>query len=643
MPKIIQLDRHVADLIAAGEVVERPASAVKELVENSIDAGAKNITIELQNGGMTFLRITDDGCGMAPDDARHGVPAPRDEQDPQKRGPCLHRHPRLPRRSARGHLGRVEDRPSDPRAGRGGRREAASRGREGPLRGTGRLPVRHDHSRARAVLQYARADEIHEIRRGGGLRRLLRGAAAGAGPSGDLLPLFKATAQEQLHTDGQGERTGRHLRRLRPRAVPTTCSQWTAAGKSCACAASSPRPTATRGNRALAELLCQWPLHPARGCCPPRWRRRTATRSWSAASLPACSRSAYARAGRGRERPSGEDGGQIPARAGGVRRGTLCRFVHAEQGGGPPGVEAFRRADLRSPAAGPAGTRSSRRSPASTRACRRPNTAARPRRRRRPSPRSPSWPPRCRSRGPSPPRSSASSCRSRVRPPHRPPPRLPARSRNQSPPRRPSLLPCRKRPRSRSCRSPSSRSASSARRCTPISSSSRASPSCSSTSMPRMSASALRRSKRKTTPSWPSCCSRPSPRSFRGRKRRRCWKTGRFWSAAALRPRISAAATCSSGRSRPTWTSEDAKALLQELAGKLLAGKTLDPNGLRDELLHSIACKSAIKAGWQTSDEELRRLVQEVLTRDDIKYCPHGRPVCVTLTKRQLEKQFKRV
>ena len=70
MPKIIQLDRHVADLIAAGEVVERPASAVKELAENSIDAGAKNITIELQNGGMTFLRITDDGCGMAPDDAR---------------------------------------------------------------------------------------------------------------------------------------------------------------------------------------------------------------------------------------------------------------------------------------------------------------------------------------------------------------------------------------------------------------------------------------------------------------------------------------------------------------------------------------------------------------------------------------------
>ena len=69
MPDIQILSPHLADLIAAGEVVERPASAVKELVENSIDAGAKNITIELQNGGMTFLRITDDGCGMTPEDA----------------------------------------------------------------------------------------------------------------------------------------------------------------------------------------------------------------------------------------------------------------------------------------------------------------------------------------------------------------------------------------------------------------------------------------------------------------------------------------------------------------------------------------------------------------------------------------------
>ena len=70
MPKIVQLSRHVADLIAAGEVVERPASVVKELVENAIDAGAARVTVEIQNGGMTLIRILDNGCGMAPEDAR---------------------------------------------------------------------------------------------------------------------------------------------------------------------------------------------------------------------------------------------------------------------------------------------------------------------------------------------------------------------------------------------------------------------------------------------------------------------------------------------------------------------------------------------------------------------------------------------
>ena len=70
MPKIIKLSPHIANLIAAGEVVERPASVVKELLENAVDAGASKITIEIRDGGMTFLRVTDNGCGMAPEDAR---------------------------------------------------------------------------------------------------------------------------------------------------------------------------------------------------------------------------------------------------------------------------------------------------------------------------------------------------------------------------------------------------------------------------------------------------------------------------------------------------------------------------------------------------------------------------------------------
>ena len=70
MPKILQLPTHVANLIAAGEVVERPASVVKELLENAVDAGASQVTVEIRDGGMTFLRVTDNGCGMHAEDAR---------------------------------------------------------------------------------------------------------------------------------------------------------------------------------------------------------------------------------------------------------------------------------------------------------------------------------------------------------------------------------------------------------------------------------------------------------------------------------------------------------------------------------------------------------------------------------------------
>ena len=68
MGQIQVLSFEVANLIAAGEVVDRPASAIKEMMENSIDAGAKNITVEIQNGGVTLMRVTDDGCGMSAED-----------------------------------------------------------------------------------------------------------------------------------------------------------------------------------------------------------------------------------------------------------------------------------------------------------------------------------------------------------------------------------------------------------------------------------------------------------------------------------------------------------------------------------------------------------------------------------------------
>ena len=84
MPVINILSPHLADMIAAGEVVERPASVVKELMENAFDAGAKNVIVEIRNGGTTYIRVTDDGCGMSPEDAgiaflRHATSKLRDE------------------------------------------------------------------------------------------------------------------------------------------------------------------------------------------------------------------------------------------------------------------------------------------------------------------------------------------------------------------------------------------------------------------------------------------------------------------------------------------------------------------------------------------------------------------------------------
>ncbi len=68
MPKIQVLDKQVAELIAAGEVVDRPSSVIKELVENAVDAGSTVITVEIRRGGITFMRVTDNGCGIAPED-----------------------------------------------------------------------------------------------------------------------------------------------------------------------------------------------------------------------------------------------------------------------------------------------------------------------------------------------------------------------------------------------------------------------------------------------------------------------------------------------------------------------------------------------------------------------------------------------
>ncbi len=86
----------------------------------------------------------------------------------------------------------------------------------------------------------------------------------------------------------------------------------------------------------------------------------------------------------------------------------------------------------------------------------------------------------------------------------------------------------------------------------------------------------------------------------------------------------------------------DAAAAVEEICDRLRQNRAPDAQSARDEILHTIACKAAIKAGWDTQPEERQQLVDAVLS-GQVKYCPHGRPVSAVLSRRDLDKMFKRI
>ena len=635
MPKIIQLDRHVADLIAAGEVVERPASAVKELVENSIDAGAKNITIELQNGGMTFLRITDDGCGMEPVDARtaflrHATSKIRKKEDLACIGTLGFRGEAL---AAISSVSKIDLLTRAQGAENGVRLhlEAGKVLSEEPAGcpcGTTIL-VRELFYNTPARMKFMKSDAAESS----AVFSVVQQQAL-AHP--EISFRFLKDGQEQLHTDGQDDRMaaiyaiyGRELannmllvdgswEKLRVRGFVT-------------------KPTATRGNRAWQSFFVNNRYIKSRllsAAVEEAYRNQIMVGRFPACVLEidmpvqavdvnvhpaktevkflserevfdAVHYAVLSTLSRAAGRPEWKTPEKKQEAA--PQPQTQPKIVQPPKPGFYQTMQAseYRRQAAQQPVQKPA----------------------------QPVLASPVQLPRSE---PVPAQQSFTLPKPEVRPEPKPEPKIEVRP----------------EPKPEPVKEPEAQQALSVPE-EPFRIIGEALHTYiiveqgeavlffdKHAAHERIRFEAL---KKEDHPIMAQLLLAPVSAELSREEAaavlenrallERCgFETEDFGGGDVLIRQIPSDVDV-----------EDAKALLQELAGDLLAGKTLDPDSLRDNLLHTIACKSAIKAGWQTSDEELRRLVQEVLSRDDIKYCPHGRPVCVTLTKRQLEKQFKRV
>ena len=632
MPKILQLDRHVADLIAAGEVVERPASAVKELVENSIDAGAKNITIELQNGGMTFLRITDDGCGMDPVDARtaflrHATSKIRKKEDLACIGTLGFRGEAL---AAISSVSKIDllTRAQGAETGVRLHLEAGQVLSEEPAGcpcGTTIL-VRELFYNTPARMKFMKSDAAEASAVFAAIQQ-----QALAHP--EISFRFLKDGQEQLHTDGQSDRMAAiyaiYGRELANNMLPVDGS-W----EKLRVRGFVTKPTATRGNRAwqsffvnsryiksrllsaaLEEayrnqiMVGRFPacvleidmpvqavdvnVHPAKTEVK-FLSEREVFDAVHYAVLSTLSRAAGRPEWKTPEKkqepapqPQSQPKAVQPPKPGFYQ--TMQASEYRRQAAQQPAVKPSQpvlASPVQLPRSEPAPAQQAFELP-------KPEIKPEPKPEVRPEPKPVPAP------GPEP------------RQQELPVPEEPFRIIGEAlhtyiiVEQGESVLFLDKHAAHERIRFEALKKEDH-----PIMAQLLLAPV--SAELSREEAAAVLEN--------------------RALLERCGFETEDFGGGDILIRQIPSDVDV-----------EDAKALLQELAGDLLAGKTLNPDSLRDNLLHTIACKSAIKAGWQTSAEELRQLVREVLTRDDIKYCPHGRPVCVTLTKRQLEKQFKRV
>ena len=672
MPKILQLDRHVADLIAAGEVVERPASAVKELVENAVDAGATQITVEIQNGGMTYLRVTDNGCGIAAEDVetaflRHATSKLRTKEDLAAIGTLGFRGEAL---AAIASVSRI-DLMTKTADGEGvslsleaGR--VTDRSPAGCPDGT-TIVVRDLFFNTPARLKFMKRDTVESSQVAGAVQR-----QALAHPE-VAFRLIK-DGETVLQTAGDGDLHGTvyqvYGRQLAVDMVPVS-SKW----ENYSLSGYVTKPTATRGNRnyqqffvngrpiksrlmtaALEEayanqmmtgrfpgcVLClELPnlsvdvnVHPA----------KTEVKFSNERAVFDCVRFGVLSAlnktpGRPEMQlakkepatPSAEQAAPCPP-----KDTANTNAPRGSQGSGRPAVS-----NGREPSAGGFKTMSA----AEFR--RFAETMSQP------------------AAKPVAPNVEKALTLKQERPGYESSPKAeriatpPAEARNDIRSResaKRSVSPCHCEERSDvAIRTPD--------------------PEPVQTALPIPEAEPYRivgevldtyilieqgdavlfldkhaaherilfeKLKREDHAIMPQLLLTPLTASLTAEEAGILLDNRKLLEQYGYGIEDFGEGDLLVRQIPSELDPDQAESSLAELAADLLDGKVKDPADLRDEMLHTIACKAAIKAGWHTEPAERASLVKQVMERDDIKYCPHGRPVITTLTRKQLEKQFKR-
>ena len=628
MPKILELDRHVADLIAAGEVVERPASAAKELMENAVDAGATQVTVEIQNGGMTYLRVTDNGCGIAPEDVetaflRHATSKLRTKEDLAAIGTLGFRGEAL---AAIASVSKIDLLTKTAEAeGVSLRLEAGKvveRSPAGCPEGT-TIVVRELFYNTPARLKFMKRDTVEASQVAGAVQR-----QALAHP--DVAFRFLKDGEMVLKTAGNGDLYGAVYqvfgRQLAVDMIPVESSF-----EGLKLSGFVTKPTATRGNRSMQQFFVNG--RPVRAKLLTAALEEAYANQMMSGRYPSCVlvitlpnaavdvnvhpaktevKFANERAvfdlvrygvmsalGRAQQRPEMKLAKPMAEKPKPSEVRSALEALHTSAPVSPQVRSALSQPQFRQPVASPAPSRGSvpvylpKRQPPVQRA---------PMEEKRPTP---------------PPVQEKQPVQEKL-----PEPQEEAQTALDMPAaaeyrvvgevldtyfvleQGDAVLFLDKHAAHERILFEKLRASQE-----PVLSQVLLSP----------HAANLSREEAATV------------LEHRELLRDYGYEVDDFGDGTVLLRQIPA-----------DLPEDEAEAVLEAMAQELAEGHARDPKSLRDELLHTIACKAAIKGGWHTDPKERDALIREVMTRDDIRYCPHGRPVVLRLTKGQIEKQFKR-